>query len=97
MFSPPGNSAEFYGFFALTGRTSSFIGPTIFGIIAAEAALYYLDQGQTAALADQSGHRLAILSIALFFIVGLIILTFVDEKKARQAAMAGEPLSETGR
>ena len=90
MFSPPGKSAEFYGFFALTGRTSSFIGPTIFGIIAAEAALYYLSQGQTTDLADQSGHRLAILSIAVFFIVGLILLTFVDENKAREGAMSGE-------
>ncbi len=86
MFSPPGKSAEFYGFFALTGRTSSFIGPTIFGIIAAEAALYFLAQGQTADLADQSGHRIAILSIALFFIGGLILLAFVDEDKARAAA-----------
>jgi UMF1 family MFS transporter len=86
IFSPPGKSAEFYGFFALAGRTSSFIGPTIFGIIAAEAALYYLSLGQSGELADQSGHRMAILSIAVFFIIGLIVLTFVDENKARQAA-----------
>ena len=86
LFSPPGKSAEFYGFFALTGRTSSFIGPTIFGIIAAEAALYYLSQGQPADLADQSGHHMAILSIAVFFIAGLILLSFVDEDKAHAAA-----------
>jgi UMF1 family MFS transporter len=89
MFSPPGKSAEFYGFFALTGRTSSFIGPTIFGIVAAEAALYYLSQGQTAELADQYGHRMAILSIGLFFILGLIALSFVDENKARQQSTEG--------
>jgi UMF1 family MFS transporter len=34
-FAPPGQSAEFYGFFAVAGRTSSFIGPTIFGFVAA--------------------------------------------------------------
>jgi UMF1 family MFS transporter len=91
IFSPPGNSAEFYGFFALAGRTSSFVGPTIFGIIAAEAALYYLSLGQSGELADQSGHRMAILSIAVFFIIGLIALTFVDENKAREAAGGGQP------
>jgi len=39
--SPPGRSAEFYGFFAVAGRTSSFIGPTIYGIVAAEAAIFF--------------------------------------------------------
>ncbi len=90
MFSPPGKSAEFYGFFALTGRTSSFIGPTIFGLIAAEAALYYLSQGQNTDMADQSGHRLAILSIGVFFVAGLLLLSWVNEDKARQTATASE-------
>jgi len=87
MFAPPGKSAEFYGFFAVAGRTSSFIGPTVYGVIAAEAALYYLAQGQNAALAEQSGQRLAILSIAVFFVVGLGLLLLVNEARARQAAV----------
>lgn len=86
MFSPPGQSAEFYGFFAVAGRTSSFIGPTVYGIIAAEAALWYMSQGQTEVLAEQSGQRLAILSIGAFFIVGLVLLLWVNEGKAREAA-----------
>ena len=93
MFAPPGKSAEFYGFFAFAGRTSSFIGPTVYGIIAAEAALYYLAQGQGDVLAEQSGQRLAILSIAVFFVVGLGLLLLVNEAKARQTALeqtAGE-------
>jgi MFS transporter, UMF1 family len=90
MFSPPGKSAEFYGFFALTGRTSSFIGPTVFGIVAAEAALYYLGQGQDPTAANQAGHRLAILSIAVFFAVGLALLLWVDEDKAVAAARSAQ-------
>lgn len=86
MFSPPGQSAEFYGFFAVAGRTSSFIGPTVYGFIAAEVALWYERQGQTVALAEQSGQRLAILSIAVFFVVGLALLYFVNEEKAKHAA-----------
>ncbi|MEJ2750354.1 MAG: MFS transporter, partial [Anaerolineae bacterium] len=88
VFSPPGQSAEFYGFFAVAGRTSSFIGPTIYGIVAYRAALWYQHQGQAVALAEQAGQRTAILSIGLFFIVGLILLSFVNEKRAREAAKA---------
>jgi len=96
MFSPPGQSAEFYGFFAVTGRTSSFIGPAVYGWVAAEAALWYQAQGQAAALAEQLGQRLAILSIAAFLLVGLVLLWFVDEDKARQTAAraAGERTRE---
>ena len=85
-FSPPGRSGEFFGFFALTGRTSSFIGPAVFGWLAAEATLWYQSQGQDVALAEQSGHRLAILSIGAFLVVGWILMIFVNEKKAREAA-----------
>ncbi len=87
IFAPPGQSAEFYGFFAVIGRTSSFIGPFVYGLLAAEAALWYEGQGQGAALAEQSGQRIAILSIVAFLVVGLVLLAFVDEKKARRSAM----------
>ncbi|MEZ4593851.1 MAG: MFS transporter, partial [Chloroflexota bacterium] len=83
FFAPPGRSGEFYGFFAVAGRTSSFIGPTVYGFIAAEAALFYQAQGETIASAEQMGQKLAILSIGVFLVVGLIVLSFVNEKKAR--------------
>lgn len=85
-FSPPGKSGEFFGFFALTGRTSSFIGPAVFGWLAAELTLWYQSQGQDTLLAEQSGHRLALLSIAVFLIAGWALMSFVNEKKAREAA-----------
>lgn len=88
MFSPPGKSAEFYGFFAVTGRTSSFIGPTIFGLLAAWAAKQFEAQGQAAALAEQSGDRLALFSIVAFLVVGLVLLLLVNEKKGRATALA---------
>ena len=85
-FSPPGKSGEFFGFFALTGRTSSFIGPAVFGWLAAELTLWYQAQGQAISIAEQSGHRLAILSIAVFLLVGWALMLVVNEKKAREAA-----------
>ncbi len=101
MFAPAGKSAEFYGFFAVVGRTSSFIGPTIYGWLAAETYLWFRARGadatllwfeaypQGAELAEQLGQRLAVLSIVVFLIVGLVLLLFVNEKKARAAAQAG--------
>jgi UMF1 family MFS transporter len=85
-FSPPGKSAEFYGFFAVTGRTSSFIGPTIFGLLAAEATGWYMNTHDLTPLAaEQAGHRAALFSIAAFLLVGLLLLLFVNEKRGRQA------------
>lgn len=85
-FSPPGKSGEFFGFFALTGRTSSFVGPAVFGWLAAKLTLWYQSQGQSVLLAEQSGHRLALLSIAAFLFVGWALMALVNEKKAREAA-----------
>jgi UMF1 family MFS transporter len=87
MFSPPGKSAEFYGFFAVTGRTSSFIGPTIFGLVAAEATEWYQAARQMTPLAaEQAGHRLALFTVVAFLITGLILLLLVDEEAGRIAA-----------
>jgi len=86
MFAPPGKSAEFYGFFAVTGRTSSFIGPTIFGLLAAEATQWYQRaQGLAPLAAEEAGHRVALFSIAAFLVVGLILLLLVDEEEGRAA------------
>jgi len=94
--APPGRSAEFYGFFAVAGRTSSFIGPTIYGVVAAEAALFFEAQGDKASFlwfrvleggapfAEQLGQRVAILPVILFLVVGLVMLLGVNERQARQ-------------
>jgi UMF1 family MFS transporter len=95
VFSPPGRSAEFYGFFAVAGRTSSFIGPTVYGLVAAEAALWFRARGDSASflwfkahergapLAEQLGQRVAILPVIAFLVVGLVLLFFVNERRAR--------------
>ena len=95
LLAPEGKSAEFYGFFAVAGRTSSFIGPTIYGLVAAEVALWFAAQGDQASFlwfeanplgapyAEQLGQRVAILSVIAFLVVGLVLLCFVNEKRAR--------------
>jgi UMF1 family MFS transporter len=79
-FAPEGRSAEFYGFFAVTGRTSSFIGPTVYGFLAYEAFRWFSNnRGLTDQLAEQAGQRVAIGSIAVFLLVGLVILLRVKD------------------
>jgi hypothetical protein len=62
-------------------------------LIAAEATLWFQAQGQALSVAEQSGHRLAIVSIGAFILVGLVLLTFVNEKKARETALAEDRAS----
>ena len=58
QFIPPGKEAEYFGVYALVGKTSAILGPLVFGQV-------------SAAFGSQ---RPAILSIAVFFIVGLLLL-----------------------
>jgi UMF1 family MFS transporter len=74
-FAPEGRSAEFYGIFAVTGRTSSFIGPTVYGFLAFEAARWFANnRGLDLLEAEIKGQQVAIGSIIVFLVAGLIIL-----------------------
>ena len=68
IFTPDANSAEFFGFFAVSGKFASVFGPLIYGILIAITG------------SVQSG----ILSVLLFFIAGGILLWTVDEKKGME-------------
>jgi len=70
---PKEASAEFYGFYTVFSKFSAIWGPFVFAFIR-----------QTTGSARNS-----ILSLVVFFIVGLVLLYFVDEKKAREAKLAG--------
>lgn len=91
MFAPKGQSAEFYSFFSIAGRTSSFIGPTIYGLLATGVALRLEANGMGTLLAEQAGQRAGIVSIAVFLVVGLVVLLSVREQHARQAALEYAP------
>lgn len=70
LFTPPKNASEFYGFLGVAGKAMAFIGPLLFGAI-------------TKATGSQ---RPAIFAIAAFFVVGAILLSFVDEAKGKAEA-----------
>ena len=91
IFAPKGQSAEFYSFFAIAGRTSSFIGPAVYGFLATNVAIRLEAQGMDTLLAEQAGQRAGIMSIAVFLVAGLMILLSVREQRARQAALEYAP------
>jgi UMF1 family MFS transporter len=87
FFAPKGQSAEFYSFESVAGRASSFVGPAIYGWLATGVAIWLeRNRAMEKLLAEQTGQRAGLISIAVFLIVGLIILTTVNEKRGRQAA-----------
>ncbi|HEY8553799.1 MAG TPA: MFS transporter [Burkholderiales bacterium] len=72
QFSPPGRAAEFFGLWGLAGKLAAVVGPLSYGLIT------YLSGGN---------HRLALLGTSAFFVAGLLMLTSVDERRGRAAAL----------
>ena len=87
LFAPASKSTEFFSFFAVAGKSSSFIGPTIYGLLAFSATQFFTERGVGVTLAEQYGQRASIATIAVFLIVGFLILTSVNETRARKAAL----------
>jgi MFS transporter, UMF1 family len=79
---PVAQAAEFYGLFAVAGRSSSVIGPALFGWLAAEGAASYLSSGMAPLAAEQAGMQLAIHLILAFLAAGAFALLFVREEVA---------------
>jgi UMF1 family MFS transporter len=94
-FAPPGKSGEFYGFFGMVGRTSSFIGPFLFGWLVDFLADNMVANGILVDAAEQTAHRQAVFLIIGFLVVGLGLLAFVNEKQGRRVAL-GQAVSEPG-
>jgi UMF1 family MFS transporter len=71
QFTPKENAAEFFGFLGISGKAISFIGVNVFGWIPYAAG----------------SQRPAILSIGVFFVIGLVALAFVDEAQGKAASL----------
>ena len=75
---PPGQEAELFGFYALCGKTGAILGPLVFGWISMRLG----------------AQRPAVLSVAVFFLLGLILLARVPaDTPARPGSGVGpDPL-----
>lgn len=64
---PAGKESEMFGFYALCGKSSSVVGPLIFGQVV---------------LRSEGNQRLAVMAISVLFIIGMILLQRVNDPKA---------------
>jgi UMF1 family MFS transporter len=70
LFTPKENAAEFFGFLGIAGKALAFLGPIVFGTVSQATG----------------SQRPAILSVGVFFVVGMILLSFVNEKRGKEAS-----------
>ena len=67
---PEGRESEMFGFYALCGKSSSVIGPLVFGQVA---------------LVTGGNQKLAVMSISVLFVVGALLLQRVRDPIAEAA------------
>jgi UMF1 family MFS transporter len=70
--TPKTRTAEFFGFYNIMGKFSAILGPALFALMGR--------------LFGES--RWSIISLIVFFVVGIILLSFVDVQKGVEAAQA---------
>jgi MFS transporter, UMF1 family len=71
--SPPERTAEFFGLWGLAVKTASIFGPLTYGLMT------WIFAGN---------HRLGILAVGAYFVVGLFLLGGIDVDRGRRAALA---------
>lgn len=84
QLAPATKTAEFYGFLSVAGRTSTFVGPLVFGTISYRAHNWYVNHGFDAITAEQNGLLWAIGSIVAFLLIGMIFLLIVKRVSAKE-------------
>jgi UMF1 family MFS transporter len=67
---PRGQESEYFSLYEVSERGTSWLGPLVFGL----------------ALQQTGSYRIAILSLAIFFAVGLLILLRVNTQQAIREA-----------
>ena len=75
LFAPPGRLAEFFGLWTFAVRLAAILGPVTYGLVTWVTA---------------GNHRMAILSTALFFVVGLLLLRPIDVERGMRAARVSD-------
>ena len=74
LFAPRQRRAEFFGVWGLAMKLAAITGPMTYGMTT------WLSGGN---------HRLALAVTGLYFVAGLVMLIGIDEKRGREAALAG--------
>jgi UMF1 family MFS transporter len=78
LFAPALQLAEFFGLWTFATRLAAIVGPVTYGVVT---------------LMTGGNHRLAILSTAMFFVIGLVLLAPLNVERGVRAARARGPAS----
>ncbi len=70
QFTPKSMTGEFFGFYAISGKFASVLGPLVFGLITHLTGTI----------------RYGVLAIGPFFVAGMILLARVDERAGLEQA-----------
>jgi len=73
--SPRTREAEFFGLWGLAVKAASIFGPLTYGVVT------WMFAGD---------HRLGILAVGVYFVIGLLLLTGIDVERGRKAALGTE-------
>ncbi len=75
-FVPSDKENEFYGFYAFSGKATSFLGPLLLGI----------------ATQVSGSQRWGLATLLLFFVIGALLMLRVDEQEGSRVAQAASPI-----
>ena len=87
---PKKQSAEYFGFYNMLGKFAAIIGPALVGIVGLWVREAFMPESPTEEQMLEVGmlaSRWSIGSVVLLFVVGAILLFFVDEEKGREEAI----------
>ncbi len=86
---PEKRAAEFYGFYNMLGKFAAIIGPALMGIVGLTARRILMPASPTEVQMQAVGQlatRWSMASVVVLFVIGMILLYFVDEEKGKKEA-----------
>jgi UMF1 family MFS transporter len=87
---PKEQSAEFYGFYNMLGKFAVIFGPVLMGLVGLVARRLLMPPAPTPEQVENIGRlasRCGIGSLLILFLIGAVLLYFVDEEKGRREAV----------
>ncbi len=86
---PANRAAEFYGFYNMLGKFAAIIGPALMGVVGLAARRLLMPESPTALQIKEIGQlasRWSMASVVVLFVIGMVLLHFVDEEKGKKEA-----------
>ena len=86
---PANRAAEFYGFYNMLGKFAAIIGPALMGIVGLTVRRMLMPASPTETQMQAVGQlaaRWSMASVVILFIIGMVLLYFVDEEKGKKEA-----------